>query len=140
MHGSCATTLPQAERVYQLTEPLDPINHKNKDLREVYIHFRICFPRLGGEGFPHCQERHNAKRQPSQGRSNPDSNRLAFWQGPRQGAREYTVSGQPSQGILPGMAEGVVAWGLPGIAPAHGVRAGIQFDGLGHDPTFYLFA
>ena len=83
MHGSCATTLPQAERVYQLTEPLD----------QVYIHFRICFPRLGGEGFPHCQERHNAKHQPSQGRSNPDSNRLAFWQGPRQGAGEYNQQG-----------------------------------------------
>ena len=52
----------------------------------------------------------------------------------------HTVPGQPSQGILPGRVEGVVAWGPPGIAPARGVRAGIQFGGLGHDPTFYPFA
>jgi hypothetical protein len=40
-----------------------------KDLREDYINFRSCFPSLGGEGFPQSQERHNAKHQPSQGRS-----------------------------------------------------------------------
>ena len=48
----------------------------------------------------------------------------------------HTVPGQPSQGILPDRVEGVVAWGLPGIAPACGVRASVV---LAMTQRFVLF-